>query len=101
MRWTSNLFVPVMAVAACVGALAQSPPYGIGRAPTAEETRAWDISITPDGKGLPPGSGTAKQGTPIYAEKCALCHGPMGEKGNLGPALVGGKGTLASLQPVK
>ena len=41
---------------------AQSPTYGVGRTPTAEEIRAWDISIGPDGKELPPGHGTAKEG---------------------------------------
>jgi S-disulfanyl-L-cysteine oxidoreductase SoxD len=50
----------------------------------------WDISIAPDGVGLPPGSGTPAQGAAVYAERgCALCHG---EKGGGGPggALVGG-----------
>ena len=37
------------------GALAQMPTYGVGRAPTAEELKAWDLTIPPDGQGLPPG----------------------------------------------
>ena len=37
-----------------VGALAQSPTYGVGRTPSAEEIRAWDISIGPTGEELPP-----------------------------------------------
>jgi mono/diheme cytochrome c family protein len=49
----------------------------------------WDISIPPDGKGLPPGSGTPAQGARIYAQKCALCHGDEG-KGGVNAALVGG-----------
>jgi cytochrome c len=49
----------------------------------------WDISIPPDGKGLPPGSGTPAQGARIYAQKCALCHGEDG-KGGVNAALVGG-----------
>jgi cytochrome c len=40
---------------------------------------AWDISILPDGTGLPPGSGTPAQGAKIYAERCAVCHGEKGE----------------------
>jgi hypothetical protein len=41
------------------------------------EIAAWDISILPDGAGLPPG-GTAKQGEVIYAARCASCHGEKG-----------------------
>jgi cytochrome c len=49
----------------------------------------WDISILPDGRGLPSGSGTPAQGAKIYAQKCALCHGEDG-KGGVNAALVGG-----------
>ena len=30
--------------------VAQGPTYGVGRTPTAEEVRAWDISISPTGR---------------------------------------------------
>src|SRR5678815_2989826 len=57
-------------------ALAQSPTYGVGRTPTPEELRAWDISISPTGTELPPGQGTAKEGAQVYRAKgCAGCHG--------------------------
>ena len=49
---------------------------------------AWDISILPDGTGLPKGSGTPAQGAPIYAEKCAACHGDNGKGGGPAAALV-------------
>ena len=62
---------------------AQSPTYGLGKTPTAEEIRAWDIAISPDGKELPQGSGSAKEGATIYAQKCAACHGRNGSKGAL------------------
>src|SRR6266511_6032252 len=42
------------------------------------DIKAWDIAILPDGTGLPAGSGTAMQGAPIYAQKCAICHGDNG-----------------------
>jgi len=78
----SNLFVPVMAVAinvASVTALGQTPTYDLGKTPSEEEVRALDISIAPDGKGLPPGSGTAKEGAQLFVQKgCAGCHGPKG-----------------------
>src|SRR5919197_3312987 len=70
-------FVLLMGVAA----LAQSPRYGVGRTPTAEEIRAWDISIGPTGEELPPGRGTAKEGAQVYRAKCAGCHGATGIEG--------------------
>src|SRR5258706_5404302 len=53
------------------------------------EIAAWDISIQPDGTGLPIGGGTPAQGAKIFAQKCALCHGESG-KGGVFAALVGG-----------
>ncbi len=87
-------------VAVALPSRAQLPTYGLGRAPTAEEIRAWDITIPPDGKGLPPGSGTAALGKPVYAERCASCHGERGEAGKY-DRLVGGRGTLNTDKPVK
>ena len=57
-------------------ALAQSPTYGVGRTPTPEEIRAWDISISPTGTELPQGHGTATEGALLYRQKgCGGCHG--------------------------
>ena len=89
---STNLFVPVMALTACFGALAQTPTYNLGRAPSQAEIKAWDIAISPDGKELPPGSGTAQEGAKIYEQKCASCHGPTGAEG---PSIPG----LAALWP--
>jgi cytochrome c len=80
--------------------LAQSPKYGVGRAPTPEEVKSWDISVAPDGTGLPEGSGTAVQGKEVYASRCAKCHGGQGQGGDEGP-LAGGQGTLRSAKPLK
>jgi mono/diheme cytochrome c family protein len=38
-----------------------------------------DIDVSQTGAGLPAGHGTAATGAPIYAAKCASCHGPKGE----------------------
>lgn len=91
---SSNLIVVTVALVACATAAGQTTPYqNIGRPATAEEIQAWDISVSPAGKELPPGKGTAKEGAPIYAAKCAVCHGrTMEEAGPLGPALVAKKG---------
>src|SRR3990167_2247323 len=68
--------VAFVASGAPVAAVAQTRPYeGIGRTPTQEEIRAWDVTTGPAGKELPPGRGTAKEGAAIYAVKCAMCHG--------------------------
>src|SRR5205807_9305502 len=58
----------------------------------------WDISVGPDGAGLPPGRGTAAQGEAVYAAKCQACHGEKGV-GKPNDALVGGAGTIASDRP--
>ena len=68
-------------------ALAQSPTYGVGRTPTAEELRQMDISIGAEGVELPPGSGDAKQGAQLFVQKaCIGCHGAEGN-GGLAPIL--------------
>ena len=72
----------------------------LGREVKPEEIAAWDISISPDGSGLPPGGGTASEGGVVYDAKCAACHGTKGIKGTADP-LVGGIDTLASKKPVK
>jgi cytochrome c len=57
-----------------------APPerFGFGRAATKQEIDSMNISIAPDGKGLPPGEGHAAQGRAIFIAKCAPCHGPTG-----------------------
>jgi cytochrome c len=86
-------------MAALQPAAAQDGP-GLGAPITAEEYAAWDISIQPDGEGLPPGSGTPAAGAEVYAAKCLACHGEEGANG-LNDRLVGGHGTLPSLQQVR
>ena len=55
--------------------------FGIGRPATPAEIAAWDIDVGPDGVGLPPGRGTSADGAPIYAARCAACHGKTGREG--------------------
>ncbi len=75
----------------CQLALPQSPTYRVGRAPTPAEIGAWDIAISPTGKELPNGRGTAKEGAALYVRKaCAGCHGPLGS-GAHAPTLVARK----------
>ena len=74
---------------------------GLGREAHPEEVKAWDIAIRPDGKGLPPGKGSVKQGEEIYLAQCASCHGEFGEGAGRYPELVGGNTTLKKEQPFK
>ncbi len=79
-------------------ALAEGPE--LGRTATPEEIDRADITISPDGRGLPPGRGTAAEGKHIYLANCARCHG-VGGKGGPADRLVGGIGSLASPRPIK
>jgi hypothetical protein len=85
------LFVAVV-VGVCEMAWAQSPTYGLGKSPSAEEIRSWDIAISPTGQELPSGQGTAKDGAALYVKKgCAGCHGATGSEGPA-PTLISRKG---------
>ena len=63
---------------------------GVGRAATANEVNAWNIDVRPDFKGLPKGSGTVEQGTVIWENQCASCHGAFGESNEVFTPIVGG-----------
>ena len=101
MRQMPRASVAAIAVllSSLAGAAAQGP-YGIGRTATPAEIAGWNIDIGPDGRGLPPGSGSVSQGRDLFAQQCAACHGEKGE-GGVGDRLVGGQGTLATSNPVR
>jgi cytochrome c len=71
-----------------------------GRPATPEEIKAWNIDVSPDGAGLPPGKGDVAHGRQVFEDNCSACHGTKGE-GGFADRLVGGRGTLASDHPVK
>jgi cytochrome c len=62
----------------------------LGKPIEAADIAPWDISIMPDGAGLPPGSGTAAEGVKLFAEHCSACHGDNGKGTEFGAAVVGG-----------
>ena len=77
-----------LAFSASVVNAADAPRFG--QPITSADLTPWDISVAPDGAGLPPGSGTPAQGAAVYVERgCAACHGEKGGGGS-GGALVGG-----------
>ena len=75
--------------------------FGLGRPALAEEIAAWDLDVSPDGTGLPVGSGSVEDGEMIFSENCAVCHGEFAEGVDNWPELAGGEGTLADADPVK
>jgi len=88
-----------LAVVGCAGTTVTETP-NLGRPATPAQIAGWDISIAPDGAGLPPGRGTAASGAAVYERKCQACHGAKGA-GQPNDRLVGGQGTLASKTPVR
>jgi cytochrome c len=96
-----------LAAVALAGCASAGPPAArmvetpnLGREATPAQIAGWDISVGPDGVGLPPGRGTAARGATIYERKCQACHGAKGA-GQPNDRLVGGHGTLASKTPVR
>ena len=75
--------------------------FDLGRIATRKEIAAWDRDISPDGTGLPVGSGDAIDGEEIFSERCAFCHGDFAEGLDNWPELAGGLDTLADEDPVK
>jgi S-disulfanyl-L-cysteine oxidoreductase SoxD len=78
---------------AAASALAADGPQ-FGKPVTQDDVAPWDISIGPDGAGLPPGRGSVAQGEMVFAAKCQACHGEKGA-GRPNDRLVGGIGSLA------
>jgi S-disulfanyl-L-cysteine oxidoreductase SoxD len=65
--------------------------FNLGHTASAAEIAAVNIDVSPDGVGLPAGSGTPEQGAKVFAASCASCHGASGEgKPPAYPQLVGG-----------
>jgi S-disulfanyl-L-cysteine oxidoreductase SoxD len=86
-----SVYAPSNAQPAAPAPAPQAPApgtFGFGHPATADEIKAIDIEVRPDGAGLPPGSGTLAQGQPIFAQKCAACHGANGEGTSVAPKLI-------------
>src|SRR5262245_1705889 len=91
MRKTAPLALP-FALAIGLGSAAAGDTPGLGQKVTEADLALWDISIGPDGMGLPAGSGTAAQGVAVYEQKCEVCHGKNG---------FGGRNSVLAPEPGK
>ena len=76
----------------------ESERTGLGHEATAAELQAAGFTVFPDGKGLPEGQGTAREGRAVYQQFCAACHG-RNAGGEDAAALVGGRGSLTLERP--
>jgi S-disulfanyl-L-cysteine oxidoreductase SoxD len=97
----TGLATAIVLVLGLGGAGAVDVPH-FGQPITQADLVPWDISIGPDGIGLPPGSGTPAQGAVVYADHgCAACHGDTGGGGPAGPLVGGGPLNATDKDPAK
>lgn len=98
-------FLKAVSTSALVAGLFATPvladALGLGRTATPTEIAAWNVDVSPDGTGLPEGSGSVLDGEVVFAENCAICHGDFAEGVGNWPKLAGGDGTLDREDPLK
>jgi cytochrome c len=71
------LILLMPAAYAAAGGQQRSPH--LGTPISKDQVAKWNLTVFPDGRGLPPGHGTAKEGRALYVQKCASCHGDHGQ----------------------
>jgi S-disulfanyl-L-cysteine oxidoreductase SoxD len=92
--------VAMMSLCSIAAAAEPTASPHLGRAATEADIAAWNLTIYPDGTGLPAGRGTAKEGATLFAQRCAACHGQEGI-GGTADELAGGHEPLNSEYPDK
>ena len=72
-----------------------APAVGRGQSVSEHDLAAWNIDVrTPDGTGLPPGSGSVAAGKAVFDAQCASCHGAAAAGGPVFGSMVGGIGSF-------
>ena len=99
-RGAAGLFL-TFALASPWSALAQDTEIiGFGTPVTKSDISRLSVTIFPDGRNLPDGRGSVREGKALFADRCAVCHGPQGKEG---PAsrLVGSDGFFSFRDPIR
>jgi len=89
-RWLAAAGIAAL-LAACAATAPQPRLVNgpmLGRPVDAAAIAAADVSVFPDGRGLPPGAGGVSEGLAVYERACRRCHGSQGVGGS-GGHLVG------------
>jgi S-disulfanyl-L-cysteine oxidoreductase SoxD len=94
MSYSLKVLLPALLLAVPAIALAQGQRAfpNLGQPLGQVEIQGFDRIIGPEGKELPAGRGTAKEGATVYAQRCEICHGVNGEGGILRKLVVGKPG---------
>lgn len=69
----------MLLLAACARSADDERTYAIGAALDSAQLAAWDSDVGAEGAELPAGRGTVAEGSALYAEQCASCHGANGQ----------------------
>lgn len=69
------------AAGAATAAAAGTAGPDLGEPMTAAQIARLDLTVLPDGRGLPPGSGEPGRGRQVFQTHCQACHGADGQGG--------------------
>lgn len=98
---STRISLLIVLFACCYPLLAEPQYQALGEGASALTGQPqWNLTITPDGKGLPHGSGNATTGQQIFEQRCASCHGFEAIGASAMP-LVGDVNSLTSDYPEK
>jgi len=80
-------------MAAVPAAMAAERAYpNVGKPLAQAEIQRFDRMIGPEGKELPVGHGTVKEGAELFVKRCEVCHGKTGRNGIVRRLMVGKPG---------
>ena len=100
--YKSHWLIPVLVASFSLTPLlaAQEIKTNLGTPFNEQEIAKYAITVFPDGKGLPVGQGSVRQGRALYENQCMACHGKQGIEG---PAarLVGSDGWFSLSDPLR
>ena len=87
---SGKLLALVLLAAWMAPAGSQEAQIRLGTPISEEQLSALDLIAAPDGSGMPPGAGTARQGREVYELNCLRCHNVNGEGVSGNTVIAGG-----------